>query len=401
MPRKITHEEFISRLEQLNKDRDKKVYLVEGKYVNQSYKLLFECQHKHQWYARPGNIMIGQGCKQCKLTCDSQKKRAPYQDIVEQLKQVHNNKFEYIESSYISKMKKMDAMCPIHGKFSFVPFEHIEFKRTCPDCSQEERHLTNYENFVKKANTVHNNKYSYPFYEPNGNEKISIICKHHGSFKQKRDDHIKGHGCPKCVNTSISIKQISWLNYIMKEQNIFIQHACNKGEYRIPELNNRSVDGFCAETNTVYQFHGDCFHGNLNVYSFDEKCHPFDKNLTAGYLNQITNQKDQQIIDCGYNLIVMWESEFENLNIPLETIDYEKIVHQNHVLPHETLNTLCLEFADDVFKGYKYKHNYKCLLCNDIFTTTLTQRKQSHKQSNSVGCSNCSKGNNTSNAKTR
>lgn len=60
-------------------------------------------------------------------------------------------------------------------------------------------------------------------------------------------------------------KQIAWLNYLSKQNNIHIQHAMNYGEYKIPNTRYR-VDGYCKETNTIYQFHGDFFHGNPKFY---------------------------------------------------------------------------------------------------------------------------------------
>lgn len=37
----------------------------------------------------------------------------------------------------------------------------------------------------------------------------------------------------------------------MKKENIFIQHATNGGEFYIP--NTGKVDGYCKETNMVYE----------------------------------------------------------------------------------------------------------------------------------------------------
>ncbi|MGI0076624.1 MAG: DUF7487 domain-containing protein [Nitrosopumilaceae archaeon] len=105
-----------------------------------------------------------------------------------------------------------------------------------------------------------------------------------------------------------SYKCIQWLESIMQEENIFIQHAQNIGEYRI--LNTRySVDGYCKETNTIYEFHGDMFHGNPKIFKSHELCNPFS-DLTAGELYQKTIQRENKIKELGYNLDVMWENDF-------------------------------------------------------------------------------------------
>lgn len=61
---------------------------------------------------------------------------------------------------------------------------------------------------------------------------------------------------------------IAWLEEIMKRENIFIRHARNNphGEKRIK---NFSVDGFCAKTNTVYEYHGCFFSRTLHLCRFN------------------------------------------------------------------------------------------------------------------------------------
>ena len=57
-----------------------------------------------------------------------------------------------------------------------------------------------------------------------------------------------------------------WILY-MEEDKWKILHARNGREYRLPELPHFSVDGYCAETRTVYEFVGCFFHGCV-------KCQP-------------------------------------------------------------------------------------------------------------------------------
>jgi very-short-patch-repair endonuclease len=55
------------------------------------------------------------------------------------------------------------------------------------------------EDFILKANKIHNNKYDYSLAEYNGShKKVRIICKKHGDFLQKANTHLNGCGCPKC-----------------------------------------------------------------------------------------------------------------------------------------------------------------------------------------------------------
>ncbi len=58
------------------------------------------------------------------------------------------------------------------------------------------------EEFIKKANEIHNNKYDYSKVEYiNGKAKVCIICPEHGEFYQEANSHLQGIGCPRCGET--------------------------------------------------------------------------------------------------------------------------------------------------------------------------------------------------------
>jgi hypothetical protein len=160
----------------------------------------------------------------------------------------------------------------------------------------------------------------------------------------------------------------------------------NGGEYCIPDT-KYSVDGYCEETNTIYEFHGDAFHGNLNRYAADKQCHPFN-DLTAKQLFDNTKRREKELECMGYNLCTMWESDFDNLKIPLLNIQ-SNVRRRSVALDVTLLETLQLTLEDKEFIGYKYQHNFKCGKCHDIFKTTLTQRKQSYRKYGVTGCPKC------------
>ena len=60
--------------------------------------------------------------------------------------------------------------------------------------------LANAEQFIKKANQLHNDKYDYSNVEyVNSRTKVTIICPEHGEFDQLPSSHLQGNGCPKCA----------------------------------------------------------------------------------------------------------------------------------------------------------------------------------------------------------
>jgi hypothetical protein len=122
--------------------------------------------------------------------------------------------------------------------------------------------------------------------------------------------------CPTC-SPKYSKCQIKWLNFISSYNQIQIQHAENEGEYIIPST-KYSADGYCQQTNTIYEFHGDFWHGN------PKKFNPTDMNTiinkTYGELYEKTIKREQEIRDMGFNLVIMWESDWNKIIKSVRTI---------------------------------------------------------------------------------
>jgi hypothetical protein len=147
-------------------------------------------------------------------------------------------------------------------------------------------------------------------YAPNSNKKVKWKC-------SKNPEHIwlstishrtsinNPRGCPHCTTNGYSKSQIKWLTEIEKAEKIYIQHACKpEGEHSIPTIGK--VDGYCKDTNTVYELHGDFWHGNPLRFKKDD-INPIVKK-TYGELYQKTIARDQAIRDLGYTLITKWET---------------------------------------------------------------------------------------------
>ncbi len=69
------------------------------------------------------------------------------------------------------------------------------------------------------------------------------------------------------------------------------------------------VDAFDPNTNTIYEFYGDYWHGNPKIY------HPYkvnkQKKKTFGKLYKITVEKENNLKKLGYNVISIWESDWK------------------------------------------------------------------------------------------
>jgi hypothetical protein len=143
---------------------------------------------------------------------------------------IHKNKYDYSLSDYKNSRDKIEIICPIHGVFNQMPYNHLQGKG-CNYCSRNQK--SNIDDFVDKANKKHNNKYTYPDKNYiNGITPISIECPYHGLFKQTPGNHLKGIGCSKCSgNRRLTIHD-------------FIDKANKKHNnlYNYPDVNYKNYD---------------------------------------------------------------------------------------------------------------------------------------------------------------
>jgi G:T-mismatch repair DNA endonuclease (very short patch repair protein) len=164
--------------------------------------------------------------------------------------------------------------------------------------------------------------------------------------------------------------QIDWLNSIMTAENISIQHAESPlGEYKIPGIGK--VDGYCHETNTVYEFHGDFWHGNPNRYKA-ENTNPISKK-TYGELYQKTVIRDQRIRDAGYQLIVEWESDSptEEAIAAFYTKDESKGSKKEQISETAHRKTVKISVHPHQLNYHVYQRKgYICDICDTRITTT-------------------------------
>jgi len=141
------------------------------------------------------------------------------------------------------------------------------------------------------------------------------------------------------ANNRYSKKALMWLLHMEQTDGCQIQHARNGREFRPPELRHYSVDGYCAETRTVYEFLGCYYHGCT--------CQPFPDVKTlggdtlAGRYEQ-TLARIELIKRAGYHVKIQWECKF----------DEAKIVEQKpELLVHPIVKHASLITRDALYGG--------------------------------------------------
>jgi len=129
------------------------------------------------------------------------------EEFVEKARKVHGDKYDYSKSEYYEKRKKVCIICPIHGEFWQNAGDHMKGSN-CPKCIIDRR-KSNLNDFIERANRVHNNKYDYSKVDYKTNkEKVCIICPIHGEFWQRPDKHLFAErGCSKCGGSNKLTKE--------------------------------------------------------------------------------------------------------------------------------------------------------------------------------------------------
>jgi hypothetical protein len=275
-------------------------------YVTNRTKIQIICKVHGVFLQTPSlHVNDKRGCVKCN------KEYYTTESFVEKSHLVHSKLYDYTLSHYTAMNKSVDVICTTHGVFSTTPSNHIHRKSGCPKCGENvNRHTL--AKFVQSARLVHGDTYDYSLVDyVNSKTSVIILCHIHGPFNQMPDGHVNSKKrCPACVHTSKSSRiAIRWLDMISNKENIHIQHAGNGGELLIPGTRLK-VDGYCAETNTVYEFHGSKWHGDPSKFKPSDTCHPFNKEITAGELYDRTISRENIIQQLGYTLVTCWESAF-------------------------------------------------------------------------------------------
>ena len=120
--------------------------------------------------------------------------------FIEEVKQVHGDKYDYSEVEYVNTHVPVKIRCQQCSTFFLQePSSHLA-GHGCPKCNKKQTHrILGQDNFIIKAKEVHGDKYDYSRAEyKDMRSKIEIICPVHGSFFQRAQSHLLGHGCSLC-----------------------------------------------------------------------------------------------------------------------------------------------------------------------------------------------------------
>lgn len=318
---KIKYDNFVVKA---NKVHNNKYTYPNFFFKNVQQKIIIICPIHGEFEQTINNHISDCGCPSCGKIELSESKKHTKESIIEKFKQTHGDFYDYSKMEYSTIRKPIKIICPIHGEFEQMPQTHIRGSG-CQECAKiknsidtKSRFGYSYEKLVEIFNEKHNNKYTYPKFEYiNTYQKIDIICPIHGVFNQQIHSHKNRSGCPECwYSYNVSKKETTWLDILSTVKTIERGLRMTIGEKQL------RPDGYCRDTNTIYLFHGSYWHGDPRVYSRDF----INKNnkQTMGELYDTTMIHEQMYRDAGYNLITLWEYDWDLL-IKTKTLTLENL----------------------------------------------------------------------------
>jgi len=327
----------------INEDGTPK-YKYISQYTGKNDKIKYECPY-HEIQEQIANDHVrGHGCRHCYFDTVSERYIITKTDYLNKIEDLNSDLLNHYDFSNIPNNLKLGdeitIKCKYKNKDIIIKANTLLYERI--DCSwckygrskrcAESQEML--EQFIEKAiklefhkNPDGSHKYSYEKSKWYGSMNYTEIFCHKSkkTFYQTPQRHLFS-GCSCCCIKNFSYKQMKLLNLLSSNYKIYIQHAENEGEYTISNSKYKA-DGYCKENNTIYEFHGDYWHGNPKIYN-ENKVNKVN-GKTFGELYNNTIKREKFIKDKGYNLVVIWERDFDNLikivkNIQKKWRNYKK-----------------------------------------------------------------------------
>jgi len=184
-------ESFIKKAQEVHGNR----YDYSGsEYHSSKENIRIVCRQHGPFWQNPNNHLQGKGCPICLGHPERN------DDFIKEAKEKFGDRYNYDQTVYRNRKRKIFIGCKVHGVFEMLPDFHLKYG--CPECkkgSEDEKFELKMKELIELADKVHKGKYDYSKTTFNSiMDKAEIICPKHGSFNQRFYNHIKGSGCRKC-----------------------------------------------------------------------------------------------------------------------------------------------------------------------------------------------------------
>lgn len=213
---KYTNEEFIDKARIIHRNKYDYSKVV---YDGLKKKVKIVCPIHGEFDQLAGSHLRGCGCPTCssinqitigyRTNIKRVNRRISKEEFLERSKVKHKIIYDYSKVDFDKSTEKICIVCSKHGEFWQSVSYHMA-GGNCPKCVGGVKITV--DDFVKKANKIHHNKYNYSKVNyKNTSTKVCIICPEHGEFWQTPNNHLFGAGCPTCPQSNLEGKMRQFL----------------------------------------------------------------------------------------------------------------------------------------------------------------------------------------------
>lgn len=215
----FTQDEIIKNFKEIHKDN----YDYKNVQYNGYHRKVEIICRLHGFFTQTpaAHIKNKSGCPQCGRERTSKKRKISSEEFFERSNIGHENKYDYSKSNFIDLNTEIEIYCIKHSIFfKQKPLTHFRGNTNCEYCIKDKL-IKYYENkristsdIIERFKKKHKDKYDYSLIPDTikCEEKIDILCPHHGTFTQRVSNHIRGDGCPTCAgNEALTIEDMKAL----------------------------------------------------------------------------------------------------------------------------------------------------------------------------------------------
>lgn len=328
----------------------------EVEYKSLSDKVIIICKEHGKFEQTPrSHIYSKNGCPKCAVVARAMAISNSINDIRDKASIKHGDKYQYHER--IGDI--VDAECHKHGKFS-ISSKSLLNGRGCPKCaidSIKDKLSLPFDEFIKRANALYDNKYEY-IYNSYNNSKNDVIvkCHEHGIFSVNVQSHLAGSKCPKC---KMNLFESSVARHL---DDLDIRYSL----YDRTVLDGSELDIYIKDHNLAIECHGTYWHSH-DSYDIKEKYKHYHK------ATQCSNNK--------IRLLQIFEHEWISKRGIIESIIKSAVGINDRIHARKcSIKTIDAKHLRPFINSYHVQGfkpstvNY-CLIYNDAIVASLTMNK--------------------------
>ena len=236
-------------------------------YIDSQTKVIIICKEHGEFEQRPNSHLRGNGCPICGDITTALKRRQTTEHFIIKARDIHKDKYNYDKVEYIDINTKVLIICKEHGEFYQIADRHLQGSG-CVECGKiTSRTAQTYttDEFIQRAKEKHNDIYDYSKVRYiNCFTNIIIICQKHGEFQQSPNTHVRGGGCPLCINKT----EGKLYNYIITKYSDVITHYT--ADWCINPFTKKKFefDFYIPSLNIILELDG-AHHFNETYYNID------------------------------------------------------------------------------------------------------------------------------------